>query len=357
MATGNEPTTVLATPNIALVKYWGRRDSRLNLPTNSSISITLGEGLSTRTSVLLTNRIRNDTLYINGERHRLGTAKDEKFFYIGRVLDELKRMDGTKKRMLVVTENNYPTGAGLASSAAGAAALIHAASEALGLNLDAKEMSRVARLVSGSGCRSLFGGFAIWHMGKEADGRDSYAEQLYAPEHWPDIVDIVAIVDRGRKPVSTSEGHERTRASSNLYKYRADHAEERSMRLMDALKHRDFESMAHITMRDSNSMHACCLDSYPPINYLNDDSVRIMRAVHMLNDAHGEVVAAYTFDAGPNAHVITTRRNAERVMAALKDSLGKRAELMLLGQGSGPRILGAKESLIDMERLRPVAHE
>ena len=357
MSAINEPTTVLATPNIALVKYWGRRDNRLNLPTNSSISITLDESLSTRTSVLLTNRIRNDTLYINGERHRLGTLKDEKFFYMGRILDELKKLDGTKKKVLVVTENNYPTGAGLASSAAGAAALIYAVVGALGLNLDAKEMSRVSRLISGSGCRSLFGGFAIWHMGKEVDGRDSYAEQLYAPEHWPEVVDIVAIVDRGRKPVPTSEGHERTRASSHLYKYRPDHAQERVVKMIDALKHRDFESLAHITMRDSNSMHACCIDSYPPINYLNDDSIRIMHAVHGLNDSRGEIVAAYTFDAGPNAHVITTRRNAEIVRAALADSLGKRAELMLLEQGSGPRTLDAKESLIDMERLRPRVHK
>ena len=122
---------------------------------------------------------------------------------------------------------------------------------------------------------------------------------------------------------------------------------------MDALKHKDFESLAHITMRDSNSMHAVCLDSYPPISYLNDDSKRIMNAVHTLNESVGEVVAAYTFDAGPNAHIMTRKKDVERVKKAVADATGKRAEFIVAGQGSGPRILSAEESLIDTEKLRP----
>ena len=213
MAERERSVTYRGTPNIALIKYWGKRDEKLILPQNSSISLTLkGETtavkgapfeLYTKTSVLFSRRLAEDALYINGQKQNLGDKDVAERFY---AIDELRARAKSKSRVMVVSENSFPTASGLASSASGVATLVCAVSQALGLKLSEKELSMIARQGSGSACRSVMGGIVKWEKGTTEDGSDSFARQLYAPGYWPDLIDIIAIVTSAKKKVPSRAG-------------------------------------------------------------------------------------------------------------------------------------------------------
>ena len=346
-------TTAIGTPNIALVKYWGKRDDALNLPTNSSVSITLDEALNTKTSILFSDRLNQDTLYINGDIHKLDAKNpDQKVAYISKVVSHMKQLANSKSHALIVSNNSFPTSSGLASSASGAATLVFGMSHALGLGLSVKEMSKIARQISGSSCRGLIGGFAKWNAGNEKDGSDSYAEQVADEKHWPEVIDLIAVMTSAKKRVSSSEGHNLTIKTSELYKQRPAIAERNVQAICQAIHKRDFNSLAEIVMRDSNNMHATMLDTYPPIMYLSDKSREAIYAIHELNESEGTNVAAYTFDAGSNAQIITLRKNAAKVIGALEGVIDSE-KIISAGQGTGLRLLGYDDSLIDESSLSP----
>jgi diphosphomevalonate decarboxylase len=343
--------TAIGTPNIALVKYWGRRSGAVaNLPTNSSLSITLDETLHTKTSVVASRDLARDTLYINRELQDLEKTTDEKVAFTKKLLDELRAVARTDEKVSIVSENAFPTGAGLASSASGAATLGFILPRALGLDLDTQQLSTIARKISGSACRSMFGGFVVWERGTKPDGSDSFARSLVGPDYWPEIVDVITLVSSGRKRVSSSEGHTRTPQTSSLYAVRPAIAEERVGALIDAIQRRDFPKLAEITMKDSNSLHATMLDTYPPIMHLTDVSRAIIDAINELNAREGELIAAYTFDAGPNAQIITLERHRQKVIDTARSIVGK-DNVLVAKQGAGPRLLGESESLIDEGKL------
>ncbi|MDE1823111.1 MAG: diphosphomevalonate decarboxylase [Candidatus Micrarchaeota archaeon] len=341
--------TATASPNIAFVKYWGKRDEELILPYNSSVSMTLDDSLNTVTSVLFSKELNADRFFINGEEQDLSDNDIAERF---KVVGIMRRKAGSADHVLVVSRNSFPTASGLASSASGTAALVYACSRALGLKLSAKELSIIARQGSGSSCRSILGGIVVWKKGRNADGSDSYAKRIAKKEQWPDLIDIIAIVSTERKRVLSRSGMKQTVESSSLFKARAKFAERNSRDFAKAVKSKDFDSMASIIMKESNDMHAVMLDTYPPIIYLNDVSKEIIAAIHGLNESSGKALAAYTFDAGPNAHIITLKGNEEAVRNALSRVDGIR-ETITAGIGSGPRALSEKDSLIDMERLMP----
>ncbi|MDE1851906.1 MAG: diphosphomevalonate decarboxylase [Candidatus Micrarchaeota archaeon] len=341
--------TATASPNIAFVKYWGKRDERLILPYNSSISMTLDDSLNTVTSVLFSKELQNDRFFINGEEQELADKETaERFGVVG----ILRRMAGNGEHALVVSRNSFPTASGLASSASGTAALVFACSKALGLEMKARELSIVARQGSGSSCRSMFGGIVMWKRGRKEDGTDSYARRIASERQWPDLVDVIAIVSTERKRVLSRSGMRQTVESSALYKARTKFAESNAKEMIKAVKTKDFAGMAGIIMRESNDMHAVMLDTFPPIFYLNDSSKEIMAAIHELNGSMGKIVAAYTFDAGPNAHIITLRENEAAVREALRKVQGIK-EVKTAGIGSGPKTLPESDSLIDAGRLMP----
>ncbi|HVA83141.1 MAG TPA: diphosphomevalonate decarboxylase [Candidatus Aquilonibacter sp.] len=341
--------TAIGTPNIALIKYWGKRDQKLILPANSSISITLSENLNTKTSVIFSKKIREDRFYINGESQDLNDKEIQERFD---VINSLRQMAGTKDRIVVASKNSFPTASGLASSASGIATLIYAASNALDLKLNQKQMSIFARQGSGSACRSLFGGFVKWNMGEKKDGSDSYAEQIVSERHWPEITDIVAVVSSSKKKVSSRAGMQQTMKTSELYPARISALNRRIDEITDAIKSKDFETMAKITMQDSNTMHATMLDTWPPIFYMNDVSREIVYKIHELNDSEGKIIAGYTFDAGPNPHIITTSQNRKRIMRELKTIKGIE-EFIETQQGSGPRMLENEDAIIN-EKMQPM---
>lgn len=342
--------TAVGTPNIALVKYWGKRDDKLILPANSSIGMTLDEQLNTRTSVVFSKKFKEDRVYINGALQDLNNSEiGERLIVLNLVRDIAK--DGRKA--LVVSKNSFPTSSGLASSASGLATLVYASSKALGLGLSPKELSMVARRGSGSASRSLMGGIVKWTRGTKADGSDSYAEQVATPDHWPELRDVVVIFTDSKKKISSRAGMKQTVQTGILYKSRLEYIEDAAKRLEYAVKKRDFEALGQITMRDAMNMHAVMLDTWPPIMYLDDNSKEAIYKITELNQSEGKIVAAYTFDAGANANIITLNKYVGKVRKAF-DGMESVKSMLELKMGNGPGLLPEKESLIDQKKMTPL---
>ncbi|KAJ2725734.1 diphosphomevalonate decarboxylase [Coemansia sp. Benny D115] len=306
--------TVTAPVNIAVIKYWGKRNSALILPTNSSLSVTLSQDhLSTRTTVRASPDFSKDRLWLNGIEEDVSASKrlTNSIATARRLradVEEKQRAQGQQPVPLsqysvhVCSENNFPTAAGLASSASGYAALVSALGVLFELPQSASELSRVARVGSGSACRSLFGGFVAWEAGVAEDGSDSMAVQVAPREHWPELQALVLVASDRKKTVSSTAGMQTTVETSELFAQRVKTVvPERMARMKRAIAERDFATFAEITMKDSNQFHAVCLDTYPPISYMNDTSRAIAAIVHAYNEVQGRVAAAYTYDAGPNA--------------------------------------------------------
>ncbi len=284
--------TAQASPNIALIKYWGNRDDALRLPANSSISMNL-DGLFTRTRVAFDPRLSADALILNGEVERgPGLARVSAF------LSVVRELAGVNIPARVVSENNFPAGAGIASSASAYAALSLAASAALGLHLLESELSRLARRGSGSACRSVPEGFVEWRAGEGDD--DSYAYSIALPEHW-DLVDCIAIVSREHKLTGSSEGHQLA-FTSPLQSARVADAPRRLELCRRAILERDFAALAAVAEQDSALMHAVMMTSTPPLYYWQPASLAVMNAVR---DWRASGLAVFsTVDAGPNVHVL-----------------------------------------------------
>ncbi|MCX8174749.1 MAG: diphosphomevalonate decarboxylase [Candidatus Micrarchaeota archaeon] len=334
-----EKSTWLATPNIAVVKYWGKRDSFLNLPDNGSVSVTMDEALKTITTVEFDERLESDLLVLNGRR-----ASAEETARAKKVLDAIRKKAGIFAGARIFSRNNFPTAAGIASSASGFAALACAASDAAGLSPSKRELSIFARLGSGSACRSVFGGFVEWKRGSRQDGSDSYAVQIAPADHWKEIRNVIAITNPERKKIGSARGMEITSRTSKLYPQRVRLAPKVIRMMKRAIRKRELETFLLLTMRESSHLHAVMLDSFPPIIYLNDISRQIMDAVLGYNEARDEICAGYTFDAGPNAHVYTTQKHAGEVRRLLSEIEGVR-QTIVCKVGRGPRKLGSSEAL------------
>ncbi|XP_003460964.1 diphosphomevalonate decarboxylase [Cavia porcellus] len=314
MPSSKSPVVVTCTApvNIAVIKYWGKRDEELILPLNSSLSVTLHQDqLRTTTTAAISKDFSEDRVWLNGreedvEQPRLQACLRE----IRRLArkrrstgDEDPRTPSLSDRVHVASVNNFPTAAGLASSAAGFACLAYTLARVYGVEGD---LSEVARRGSGSACRSLYGGFVEWQMGQRADGKDSVAQQVAPESHWPQLRVLILVVSAEQKPVGSTAGMQTSVQTSALLKFRAEAlVPAHIVEMARCIQEQDFPGFAELTMKDSNQFHATCLDTFPPISYLNDTSRRIMQLVHRFNAYHGQTKVAYTFDAGPNAVIFT----------------------------------------------------
>ncbi len=350
MAIFDEVFTAIGSPNIALIKYWCKRDEKLILPQNSSISITLSpDVLHTTTSVMISKKLNEDAFYLDGVRQDLSNKDIRERFEI---VNTLRNIAKVREKVLIVSKNDFPTASGLASSASGIATLSYVLNEALELGMSLKELSIIARQGSGSACRSLFGGLVEWHRGTKADGSDSYAEQIFDEKYWPEIIDNIVVVSQAKKKVSSRAGMKQTVDTNTLYPSRPATAEKRVKEMIDAYKKKDFNAVAELTMRDSNEMHALMLSTRPSIRYLNKASHGIMDIIEELNEKEGTNIAAYTFDAGPNAQIITLSKHKSKVMQALRplEDTGEIIYTKTSTVGAGPRLLGKSDSLIDEKK-------
>lgn len=222
-------------------------------------------------------------------------------------------------KVRIVSRNTFPTAAGLASSAAGYACLVHTLADVYNVTETYKgELSTIARQGSGSACRSLYGGFVEWSMGTRVDGSDSLAVQIADEHHWPELSLLIAVVSDKKKDTGSTDGMVRSVATSPLLKHRSLAVVPERLTLIEkAYRNKDFTTFATLTMQDSNQFHAACLDTFPPIFYMNDISKRVISLVHKINEVAGSTIAGYTFDAGPNAVIFTLKPNVAHILAVL----------------------------------------
>ena len=308
--------TAIAHPNIAFIKYWGNRDDALRLPLNGSISMNLS-GLESRTTVQFDEALEHDTFELNGEFQSSASLQR-----VSQFLDYVRRLVGSTSYARVSSTNNFPTGAGIASSASAFAALALAASKAAGLDLDQKDLSRLARLGSGSACRSVPDGFVEWLPGK--DDASSYAVSIAPKDHWG-LVDAVAVVSQEHKPIGSTSGHKLAHTSP-LNAQRVLDAPERLKNCRDALLERDFAGFADVVELDSNYMHAVMRTSNPPLVYWEPATEVLLWQVWQWRK-QGHAVCA-TVDAGPNVHVLALKNELEWLREALVELPGVKKVLI-----------------------------
>ncbi len=283
-----------APANIALCKYWGKRDPELNLPVNSSLSISLGK-LGTRTVIKFSKS--TDRIFLNGK-----PAPKDFAARLSAYLD-LFRKEG--QFFEVRTKNNIPTAAGLASSASGFAALVKALNALMGWGFNPRELSLLARVGSGSASRSLYDGFAVWHAGQRADGMDSYAESLDGA--WPDLRIGILEVSKVRKKVGSTDGMNRTRETSELYRAWPAQAQCDYDELRTAITAKDFPMLGKTAENNALAMHATMMAAWPPLCYWKPQSVALMQKVWAAREEGLELY--FTMDAGPNLKLLFLKEN------------------------------------------------
>lgn len=294
--------TARAPANIAFVKYWGKSNESLRLPLNSSISMNLS-GAYTTTTVEFSSRYSSDNVTLIGEE----LAESEKQRVV-RHIDVIRRKAGIRTPARVMSRNNFPKGTGAAASASGFAALTVAAAVASGLTLTEKELTILARIGSGSACRSVPDGFVLWQAGNTSE--DSYAYSLYPESYW-DLRDVLVIVERRKKEISSTAGMSNVR-SSPFFQSRIDGIAHKIESLKKALEKRDFPTFGSIIEEDCLNMHAVMMTQSPPIFYWSGATLDIVHAVHAWR---GEgLPVSFTIDAGPNVHLICEGRNQEEVV-------------------------------------------
>lgn len=308
--------TAVAHPNIALCKYWGKRDRALNLPSTPSLSLTLAP-FRTRTTVNW--GAEADEAWLNG---KLATGREA-----ARMFASLDLLDPWRPKVTVTSENNFPTAAGLASSSSGFAALLLAAAAASGRHHTLGEIAVLARRGSGSATRSVFGGWVEWPMGTRADGTDSHGIPIAPPDHW-DVRMLVAVLAAGPKGTSSTDGMLHTQQTSPYYPVWTECAPRDVIEARGAVERRDIEALGAIMERSAMRMHASMFAADPPLCYWHAKTLLTIEAVKGLR-ASG-VGCWYTMDAGPNVKILTLTKDAEMV-AAVIGAVADRVEVLSPG--------------------------
>jgi diphosphomevalonate decarboxylase len=302
--------TALAHPNIAFIKYWGLRDEALRIPANDSISMNIG-CLSTHTTVEYDSQWPSDTLILNDEE-----VSGEGLLRVQRFMDRIRQMTGRSLYARINTKNNFPIGAGLASSASAFAALALAGTAAMGMDLSEGELSSLARFGSGSASRSIPGGFVEWRT--DPVSFKSYAFSIALPDHWK-LADCIAVLSEQHKPIGSEAGM-RNALSSPLQEARIMDSKRRMDLCRNAILKRDFDALAEVTELDSNMMHAVMMTAEPPLFYWHPQSLAIMKTI---KDWQKEgLPVTYSLDAGPNVHVICLQEAMGKILTRLRQIPG-----------------------------------
>jgi diphosphomevalonate decarboxylase len=304
--------TARACANIALVKYWGKRDARLNLPATGSLALSLA-ALVTETTVEFDPALEKDTLELDG---MAGT--ETQLARMVEFLDLVRSQAGVAIRAKVTSRNEFPTASGLASSASGFAALAIAATQAAGLDMTPRELSILARRGSGSAARSIFGGFVRMRTGVENE--DAYAEPVESP-----LVDsirmVVAVVGGGTPKQHTSrDAMEHTAKTSPYFRAWLDVVPHDLETAEAALAEGDLEKLGTLAEANAFAMHACAMAARPGIVYWRPATLAVLSHVRGLRECG--VAAWSTMDAGPHVKVITTVEDASAIAMQLRDMEG-----------------------------------
>lgn len=309
--------TAEAPANLAFVKYWGKKDAKLRIPTNNSISVNLSEAKTITT-------VDFDLDYTEDQIITPESQSPPKAEFVRRVVEHLGRvrtLASTNLKAIVTTKNTFPSGVGIASSASGFAALSLAASAALGLNLSSSELSRLARLGSGSACRSIPDGFSEWRAGDSDE--TSYAVQVAPADHW-DIRIVTVAVSRKEKKLSSTDGHSLA-LTSPFFEARLGTIPQRLDTVRRAILEREFDLLGREVEMEAISFHTIAMTAPIPSEegwlsgayYWLPDSLEIMLAVQEWRNAGLEVY--FTLDAGPTVHLLCVQRNVEQVITSVRE--------------------------------------
>lgn len=324
-----EEITAIAHPNIALAKYWGKRNAELNIPAMDSLSITL-DTLTTITTMSLDQDLKRDEFILNNK-----TTSEEERTKISKFLDLFRKNSKIKSYSHIVSVNNFPTSAGLASSASGFAALATAANKLYNTNYDTQHLSTIARQGSGSAARSLFGGYVWMHSGQSKDGSDSFAEQIAGDDFFP-LTIFVMVTSKHQKEVSSRTGMQISATTSPFYKAWLDTINNDITVLKSAILNKDFDTMAEISMESCIKMHSVMMTSRPSLFYWNRDTYSIIEFVRNLHFLKYPIF--FTIDAGPQVKIITLPDESEKILKKIKD-LNNILKLYVINLGSGATIL------------------
>ncbi|KAK6103898.1 diphosphomevalonate decarboxylase [Brugia pahangi] len=357
---------VIAPINIALVKYWGKRNEDLMLPLNDSISLSIND-MCAKTRVRIGASVKKDSVSINGSNVCL--SEHPGFL---RCFKEVRRL--IRKRSIisetagksekhdyfskfeVVSETNFPIEAGLASSAAGFAAIAYGLGQIYQLNIS--DIIRVARMGSGSACRSILSGLVHWKAGTAEDGTDCICETVFPEDYWPTLRSLILVTSHGTKKVSSSNGMQSTVKTSKLLQARMDIVPEQITKLRNAFRDRNFEQLAKVIMSDSGQLHALCMDTMPSLRYLNDNSWYLMQLIHALNRHCKDTKVAYTFDAGPNCCLFLESVNVPLILAAVNKYCKLPSDLIeRVGKYPAAFEYGNLKSLVEEEQKNLVLFE
>ncbi|GAK30385.1 diphosphomevalonate decarboxylase [Weissella oryzae SG25] len=302
--------TARAHTNIALLKYWGKADQNLIIPTTSSVSLTLNE-FYTDTTVEFLDNLAADEIYLDGAFLTQTSTKK-----VQHLLDLVRQMAGLTNSARVTSYNHVPTSAGLASSASAFAALAGAASKAAGLSLSPIELSRLARQGSGSASRSIYGGFAIWERGY--DDLSSYARSINEEVSWP-IQLLTVIINDQPKKINSSNGMQNVVATDPFYQSWVAHANIQVNPMLEAIERHDLAAIGAIAEANALQMHAQNMMASPAFTYLTDESWQIISLVQNLRKEG--LIAYVTMDAGPNVKIISKPSDTTIITEAIQASL------------------------------------
>lgn len=313
--------TAIAHSNIAFIKYWGKIDEALRLPANDSLSMNMSAATTTTTVEFLPKH-KSDAIHLIGGTFTK-TEKERVIMHLNRI----RTKAGIFEKARVVTKNSFPKGTGIASSASGFAALTAAATAACGLILKEKELSELARLGSGSACRSIPDGFVLWKHATSSE--ESFARSLYPPDYW-DLRDILVVVETKEKEVGSASGM-RLVATSPFWNARLGGMKKALSRALTAFKRKDIHLLGEVIEEEAMSMHAVMMTQKPPLFYWQETSLQLFQKARLWR---AEGIPVYvTLDAGPNVHFITDGKYEDRVIEKIKTVI------------SAPSILVSKPSV------------
>lgn len=315
--------TAEAPSNIAFVKYMGRKDEILRLPENSSLSMNL-DGLHTRTTVEFSPLHEQDSVVLDGE------VEEGEASRVIKHLDRIRMLAQVQMRARVVSNNSFPKGTGLSSSASGFAALTVAGAAAAGLKLDERQLSILARQGSGSACRSIPDGFVLWRDGDTSE--TSFAESLYPPEYW-DLADVVAVVNRGRKEVSTTATHMAV-TSGPYYRARVARMPEKVAQALEILRRKDFAALGEFIEEEARDLHVIFMSA--GIIHLEPATLDIMKRTAAWRQQG--IPVYYTVNTGQDIHLICQKPDVAAVEAKLK-ALPEVREIIVNCPARGARLI------------------
>lgn len=301
--------TAIAPSNIAFIKYWGKKDDKLRLPSNGSVSVNLSNLLTT-TTVEFSQKLKEDVILYNKKIISEGRTKKRAITH----LDRIRKLAKINDKAKTITKTNFPDAVGLASSASGYAALTVAAASAAGLNLSEKDLTILARVASGSACRSIPDGYVEWLEGNSNES--SYAVSIFPEDYWKISV-VVVMVGREKKQTSSTLGHKLVEGSP-FFLSRLNKIKKKITNVKKFIKERDFTKFGLLVEKEALELHALTLTSNPPIIYWEPETVRLMKLIQIWRQEGLEMF--FSIDAGPNLFLFSQEKNIPNLLSKLREN-------------------------------------